>query len=78
MNLMYEVVPPLLMYDRRLALTGTEATAYQVEITSQLPARSNWSVLTNIMLIGGTNWIPDTLPESHSNRFYRAKWLPDR
>jgi len=44
----------------------------------QLPARSNWSVLTNIMLVGGTNWIPDILPESHSNRFYRVKWLPDQ
>lgn len=77
LRLLYSVNPPWLTYHstQGLGMTGTLATDYQIEISSLLG--SNWSLLpSNITLSAGTNWIPAT-GLSSSNRFFRARWLPD-
>jgi hypothetical protein len=79
LNLNYSVVPPRMIFHQSLGLgmTGTTATAYQIDRMSSLSPPINWSSNAAITLTPGTNWIPGTTPITTTNRFYRARWLPD-
>jgi hypothetical protein len=79
LNLLYRVDQPGLIYDRLggVGITGTANTSYRLETAPQLLTPINWTPVTNVTLIPGTNWIPNTMPLGVSNRFYRAVWLPD-
>jgi hypothetical protein len=58
-------------------MTGTTATAYQIDRLSSLSPPINWTSNATVTLLPGTNSIPGTAPIGTTNRFYRARWLPD-
>jgi hypothetical protein len=78
LNLIYEVNPPRLFYNRStgLSITGTPGTAYRIEAAGRLQPPA-WSSNAGRTLSAGQNTIPNTAPLLTTNRFYRAFWLSD-